>query len=76
MKGPMKLIDSYGTMQCRVCGSKHSASFRPGGGFYRGAWQCSWEQCPSNRREWDQGKQKYVKPNWRGLLKIAHAESF
>jgi hypothetical protein len=70
MRGPMKLIDpASGIMQCRVCGFCHSANFRPGGGFYRGAWQCSWEKCPSNRKEWDQEKQKFLKVDWRKLLK-------
>jgi len=39
----MKLIDSTtGLMECRICGSRHrhSAMIRPGGNFYRGAWQC------------------------------------
>jgi hypothetical protein len=68
MKGSMKLIDPHtGTMQCRVCGFKYNADIRPGGGFYRGAWQCSFEQCPSNRKEWDETKQKFVKPDWRKL---------
>lgn len=69
MKGPMKLIDAaYGIMQCRVCGSHHTANIRPGGGFYRGAWQCSFSQCESNQRVWDVEKQKFVKPNWRKLV--------
>jgi hypothetical protein len=72
MKGPMKLLDPpTGTMQCRACGSLHTSNIRPGGGFYRGAWQCGFEQCPSNRKEWNETKQKFVKPDWRKLVAAA-----
>jgi hypothetical protein len=75
MRGPMKVIDgSSGLMECRVCGSRHRASLQSGyfrgDGFtryHRGSYQCSNEQCPSNQREWDEGKQRYVKPDWRKL---------
>ncbi len=37
----MKLIDaSTGLMECRVCGSRHSANLAHGGHYRRGAWQC------------------------------------
>lgn len=37
----MKLVDDRtGRMQCKVCGSEHQANTKPGGGFYRGSWQC------------------------------------
>lgn len=73
MKGPMKLIDaSCGLMECRVCGSRHTASLQSGHDradgitrYYRGSWQCSNEQCPSNQKEWDERKKRFVKPNWR-----------
>jgi hypothetical protein len=76
MKGPMKLIDaSSGLMECRVCGSCHHASLQPGcqradgiANYYKGSWQCSNEYCPSNQKEWDAGKQRYVKPDWRKLV--------
>lgn len=36
-----KLLDAHtGRMACRVCGAVHYANTTPGGGFYRGAWQC------------------------------------
>jgi hypothetical protein len=41
----MVLLDpSTGFMECRVCGSRHSASIRPqsDGRYYRGAWQCQY----------------------------------
>jgi hypothetical protein len=77
MKGPMKLIDeSSGLMECRICGSRHFASLQSGylradgvTRYYRGSWQCSNEQCPSNQKEWDGGKQRFVKPDWRRLAK-------
>lgn len=76
MKGPMKLLDaSTGLMECRVCGSQHWASLQSGyeradgvNRYFRGSWQCSNEQCPSNRKEWDEGKKRFVKPNWRELV--------
>lgn len=68
MRGPMKLVDRYcGKMQCRVCGSMHNAGIKHGGGFHRGAWQCSWEQCPSNQKVWNEQRQRWVKPDWRAL---------
>ena len=39
--------------------------------FYRGSYQCSNEQCPSNQKEWDDKKKRYVKPNWRKLAEAA-----
>jgi len=77
MKGPMKLIDaSSGLMECRVCGSRHYASLQSGYlhanrvyQYYSGSWQCSNDQCPSNEKEWDGKKERYVKPNWRKLWK-------
>lgn len=39
----MRLIDpSTGLMECKVCGSNHTANIKPNsnGNFYRGAWQC------------------------------------
>ena len=79
MKGPMKLIDeSSGVMQCRVCDSRHTASIQSGylradgvTRYYRGSYQCSNEQCPSNQKEWDESKQRYVKPNRRKLVEEA-----
>jgi hypothetical protein len=53
MKKPMKLIDPpSGLMECAVCGSRHSANIKPqsGGRFYRGAWQCSSDLCPTKHR--------------------------
>jgi hypothetical protein len=79
MKGPMKLIDATsGLMECRVCGSRHSANLQSGylradgiTRYYRGSYQCSNERCPSNRKEWDESKKRYVKPDWRKLVKAA-----
>jgi hypothetical protein len=76
MKGPMKLIDeNSGLMQCRVCGSRHVASIQSGleradgvTRFYKGSHQCGSGQCPSNQKEWDDSKRRYVKPNWRLLV--------
>jgi hypothetical protein len=76
MQGPMKLIDaSSGLMECRVCGSRHAASLQSGLGradgvtrYYRGSHQCSNEQCPSNQKQWDAEKNRFVKPNWRNLV--------
>ena len=54
MRGPMKLIDLHtGHMQCRVCGSEHYASVKPGSGgkFHRGSWQCVNKCAPSSSRE-------------------------
>jgi hypothetical protein len=75
----MKVIDaSSGLMKCEVCGSNHHASLQSGSEradgvtrYYRGSYQCSNEQCPSNQKEWDEGKQRYVKPNWRKLMEAA-----
>ncbi len=37
----MKLLDERtGLMECQVCGARHCANTRPGGGYYRGSWQC------------------------------------
>jgi len=37
-KKVMKLVDAMtGKMVCRVCGSVHWASIRPGGRYYRGS---------------------------------------
>lgn len=79
MKGPMKLIDaSSGLMECQLCGSSHIASIQSGleradgiTRYHRGSYQCSNEQCPSNQKEWDGSKQRYVKPNWRKLVLAA-----
>ncbi len=76
MKGPMKLIDeSSGLMECCLCGSRHCASLQSGylradgvTRYRKGSWQCGNEQCPSNQTEWDAGKQRFVKPNWRKLV--------
>ncbi len=73
MKGPMQLINaSSGLMECRVCGFRHIASIQSGyerasgrTAYYRGSYQCGNEQCPSNRKEWDERKQRLVKPDWR-----------
>ena len=47
-KKAMKLISRYtGQMECKTCGSVHFASIKPGGGFYRGSWQCSNGDCPT-----------------------------
>jgi hypothetical protein len=82
MRGPMKLIDaSSGLMECRVCGSRHGASLQSGyeradgvTRYYRGSWQCSNEHCPSNVKEWNADKQRFVKPNWRKLVQAAAAQ--
>jgi hypothetical protein len=53
MKRPMKLIDpNTGLMECGVCGSRHFANIKPhsGGRFYRAAWQCSSDSCPTKQR--------------------------
>jgi len=81
MKGPMKVIDaSSGLMECRVCGSRHAANLQSGllradgvTTYYRGSYQCGNEQCPSNEKEWDEGKNRFVKPNWRMLVEGAAA---
>ena len=83
MRGPMKVIDgSSGLMECRVCGNRHYGNLQSGylradgiTRLYRGSYQCSWDQCPSNQKEWDEGKQRYVKPNWRKLVDSAPARS-
>jgi|SRR5579871_1526930 len=70
MKGPMKLIDaSSGLMECGVCGSCHYASIQSGSEradgitrYYRGSYQCSDEQCPSNRKQWGESQKRFVKP--------------
>lgn len=77
MKGPMKLMDNHtGLMECRVCGSQHIASLQSGyvradgvTRYYRGAYQCCGDGCPSNEKQWDEGKHRYVKPDWRSLVK-------
>ena len=79
MRGPMKLIDaSSGSMECCLCGSFHHASLQSGylrangkTNYYRGSWQCSNENCPSNQKVWDAAKQRDVKPDWRKLLVAA-----
>ena len=79
MIGPMKLInESSGLMECRICGSRHFANLQSGylradgvTRYYRGSWQCSNEHCPSNQREWDGQRQRFVKPNWRKLAEAA-----
>jgi hypothetical protein len=81
MQGPMKVIDgSSGLMECRVCGSRHHASLQSGSEradgvtrLFRGSYQCSWEACPSNQKEWDGSKQRDVKPNWRKLVRTVAA---
>ena len=81
MLGPMKVIDqSSGLMECRVCGSSHIASIQSGleradgiTRYYRGSYQCSNEHCPSNQKEWDESKQRYMKPNWRKLVQAVAA---
>jgi len=75
MRGPMKLVNvSSGLMQCRVCDSGHFARLQSGylradgeTNYYRGSWQCSNENCPSNQKVWDAAKQRDVKPDWRKL---------
>jgi hypothetical protein len=38
----MMLVDPYTShMRCSECSSEHWASIAGGGGYYRGAWQCS-----------------------------------
>ncbi len=81
MRGPMKIIDgSSGLMECRVCGSRHCANLQSGylradgiTRYCRGSYQCSTEQCPSNQKEWDESKQRYVKPDWRKLVEAIAA---
>jgi hypothetical protein len=82
MKGPMKLIDaSSGLMECRVCGSRHCGNLQSGleradgvTRYRKGSYQCSNKHCPSNQKEWDEGKQRYVKPNWRKLVQAVAAQ--
>lgn len=51
LRRPMKLVDRYtGRMECRVCGSEHWGMLKHGGGFCRGAWQCSNQFCPTKDR--------------------------
>ncbi len=77
MKGPMKLINGHtGLMECRVCGSQHIASLQSGHDradgvtrFHRGSYQCSYERCPSNVKQWDDQQHRYVKPDWRSFVK-------
>lgn len=79
MRGPMKVIDaSSGLMECRVCGSRHVANLQSGldqadgvTRYRKGSYQCSNEQCPSNEKEWDEKKKRFVKPNWRKLVEAA-----
>lgn len=76
MRGPMRVIDgSSGLMECRICGNSHYGNLQSGylradgvTRYYRASYQCSNEQCPSNQKEWDENKQRYVKPNWRKLV--------
>ena len=81
MRGPMKVIDRRsGLMECRVCGNRHCGNLQSGylradgvTRLHRGSYQCSWDQCPSNQKEWDESKQRYVKPNWRKLVESVAA---
>jgi len=81
MRGPMKVIDgSSGLMECRVCGARHSASIQSGleradgvARYRKGSYQCSKEHCPCKQKEWDESKQRYVKPNWRKLVQAVAA---
>jgi hypothetical protein len=60
----MKLLNPYtGEMICRFCGTQHFASIKPNsnGHYYRGSWQCSNEQCPTNQKLWSEEKQRWVK---------------
>jgi hypothetical protein len=60
MRGPMRVIDgSSGLMECRVCGNCHYGNLQPGylradgiTRLFRGSYQCSWEACPSNQKDW------------------------
>lgn len=37
----MRLVDaSTGLVECKVCGDTKIINTKPGGGSYRGAWQC------------------------------------
>ena len=80
MRGPMKLIDaSSGLMECCVCGSRHFASLQSGleradgvTRYFRGSWQCSDENCPSNQKQWDEQKMRSEKPDWRTLVEVAN----
>jgi len=82
MKGPMKLIDaSSGLMECRLCGSRHCGNLQSGleradgiTRYRKGSYQCSDEICPSNRKEWDASKQRYIKPNWRKLAQASRLQ--
>ena len=73
MRGPMKLTDHSGNMECQVCGSSDTASTKPcpNGQLYRGSYQCSNEQCPSNNKVWKGGR--FVKPDWRPMQGTQHA---
>jgi hypothetical protein len=72
----MKVTNAYsGLMECRVCGSRHCGNLQSGleradgiTRYRKGSYQCSGDQCPSNQKEWDESKQRYLKPNWRKLL--------
>jgi len=76
MRGPMKVIEgSSGLMECRVCGNCHYGNLQSGylradgiTRLYRGSYQCSREACPSNQKQWDGSKKRYVKSNWRKLV--------
>jgi transcription elongation factor Elf1 len=58
MKQSMKVIDaSSGIMECGVCGSRHNARIQSGydrtdgaTSYYKGSYQCSNQQCPSNQK--------------------------
>jgi hypothetical protein len=49
-KKAMKLVNaSTGLLECKTCGSVHFADIKPmsGGHFYRGAWECRNDTCPT-----------------------------
>jgi len=70
----MKLINPYtGLMECKACGSRHWASIKPdsNGRFYRGSWMCSNDNCPTNEKLWDEGKQRFIRAGSRREMAIA-----
>lgn len=48
----MKLLNGEtGLMECKHCGSRHTANLGSGGRWKRGSWQCGNPKCPSQVEE-------------------------
>ena len=67
---------THGTHGVSGLWSQHIASLQSGyqradgiTRYYRGSYQCSCDHCPSNEKQWDDQKHRYVKPDWRSLVK-------